>query len=212
MGLSSQDGYRIRKEYTEIKEKLICDKYGLEQKGKGKTKIDGLLNESIGKSIKNSKSKSTQVHLTTQKSFCNFLSLNNESKTFIELFCGNASINNNGSDRYTIKEIHQSFIDSIINSFDSEKEKLITYLIKGTNTENICSIIFNDLNENKSYELTFETILQKIKNTKWVTLDGGIHLKNMNNKTYFHMQREGKKNKKNRYNVLWHIHKNIFID
>jgi hypothetical protein len=42
-------------------------------------------------------------------------------------------------------------------------------------------------------------------------MKGGVHLKNKEGKTYFHFQREGKKKKSNRYNVLWHIHRNLFM-
>ena len=50
MGLTSEIGKTIRKEYSENKEKQICEVRGLTQVGGSKTKIDGtngVLNESI---------------------------------------------------------------------------------------------------------------------------------------------------------------------
>ena len=50
---------------------------------------------------------------------------------------------------------------------------------------------------------------EKIEDAEWKFLRGGIHLK-VGKKTLFHFQREGKKKVSNRYNVLWHIHRNLF--
>ena len=66
MPLTASQGYKIREEYSDIKEKNICDAHGLKQIGGSRTKIDGS-NGTVNKSIKNASGKSTQVHLTTQK-------------------------------------------------------------------------------------------------------------------------------------------------
>ena len=41
MPLSASQGYKIREEYSNIKEKEICDAHGLKQNGGPRTKIDG---------------------------------------------------------------------------------------------------------------------------------------------------------------------------
>ena len=41
MPLSASQGYKIREEYSDIKEKKICDAHGLKQIGGSRTKIDG---------------------------------------------------------------------------------------------------------------------------------------------------------------------------
>ena len=71
-------------------------------------------------------------------------------------------------------------------------------------------VIYNDIKNVKCYELTYEDIVGKIENAEWKFLRGGIHLK-LNGKSLFHFQREGKRNPSNRYNVLWHIHRNLFV-
>ena len=68
--------------------------------------------------------------------------------------------------------------------------------------------IYDDL-ENFIYG-KYDEVMEKIKECVWVAKKGGLHLKNKDGKTYFHIQREGKKNKNNRYNVLCHIHQNLF--
>ena len=206
--LTSERGRTIRKEYSEVKEKLICDKHGLKQIGGSKTKIDG--SDGINnKSIKNASGSSTQVHLTTQSYFIKQLNIDNNCKKFIELFCGNSSINNKGKDRYFISDIDLTILNEFTHFLDENKEKIIDLII--SNGFNITHVIFNDIKNNVEYELTYEIILKKIKNTEWVFRRGGIHLKNPNGKSYFHFQREGKRNSKNRYNILWHIHKNLFL-
>ena len=209
MTLTKEMGKIIREEYSGKKEKIICDKHNLVQIGGSRTKIDG--SDGINnKSIKNASGSSTQVHLTTQSHFIKQLNIDNNCKKFIELFCGNSSINNKGKDRYFISDIDLTILNEFKHFLDKNKEKIIDLII--SNGFNITHVIFNDIKNNVEYELTYEMILKKIKNTEWVFRRGGIHLKNPNGKSYFHFQREGKRNPKNRYNVLWHIHKNLFTN
>lgn len=209
MKLTSDRGRDIRKEYSEVKEKEVCDELGLIQVGGNRTKIDGT-NDSNNVSIKNFKGSSTQVHLTTQNNFIKVFNLDDNSTNFIKMFCGRESLNVNGNDRYLIHEIDSIYLNSFMCFLNDNKVKIIDLIIR--NQFNITSVIYRDLNTKKIYEITYNDIINKINDCEWVSLKGGIHLKDKNNKTYFHLQREGKKNKSNRYNVLWHIHRNIFIN
>ena len=88
------------------------------------------------------------------------------------------------------------------------KKKVIDYIIN--NGFGITHIVYNDTKNNEEYELKYGEVIDKIENCNWVVKIGGIHLKNKEGKTYFHFQREGKRSPTNRYNVLWHIHKELF--
>lgn len=212
MKLTSEIGRKIRKEYTEIKEKEICDIRGLIQIGGSKTKIDGSDGVS-NESIKNFSGNSTQVHLTTQKRFIDVLKLNDENSTFVKMFCGDISFNVNGKDRYDIndiKKINPRLVDSFLNYLDENKLEIIDLIIR--NGFDVTKVVYKNLKTNEVFEIIYDDILSKVKNCKWVAMKGGVHLKNEKGNTYFHFQREGKKNKKNRYNVLWHIHKHLFIE
>jgi hypothetical protein len=160
-------------------------------------------------SIKNFKGTSTQVHLTTKKQFINSLSLDEESKTFIEMFCGNKDLVVNKRDRYFIDEIESKYVESFLNFLNENKIKVIDLMIK--NGFEITNIVYRDLKTNNLYNLTYSDLISKLDTCQWIAKKGGIHLKNKDNKTYFHIQREGKKNKNNRYNVLCHIHRNLFV-
>lgn len=208
MKLDKERGYRIRQEYSTVKEKSICDQHNLLQVGGSRTKIDGT-NGIDNKSIKNASGVSTQVHLTTQNYFIKKLNLDKNSENFIRLFCGSSQISKNGRDRYQISEIDDTIKKDFENFLNSNKTKIIDYIVR--NGFNITHIIFNDIKKDVQYEISYDEILLKIENCTWEFKKGGIHLKNEQGKTYFHLQREGKRNPKNRYNVLWHIHKNLFI-
>lgn len=209
MALTPEKGRQIRKEYIEIKEKEICENRKLTHIGGNRTKIDGsdgVRNESI----KNFTGSSTQVHLTTQNRFIKVLDLNENSEKFIRLFCGNETINSNGNDRFFISEIDPIYVNSFLNFLQGNTVRVIDLIVR--NGFDVNSIVYRDLKTSKIYEISFEEIVQKIEGCKWVLKEGGIHLKNKKNKTIFHFQREGKKNKSNRYNVLWHIHRNLFLN
>ena len=207
MPLTAEQGYKIREEYSDIKEKAICDAHGLTQIGGSRTKIDGA-NATERKSIKNASGSSTQVHLTTQKHFIETLNISGDAAEFIKHFCGNADYNYQGRDRRTIKEIHPEYTDSFKQFLDNNKEKIVNLII--SNGFDITHVVYNDIKNNVEYQLTYDEIIDKIADAEWKFLNGGIHLK-LNKKTLFHLQREGKKSKSNRYNVLWHIHRNLFL-
>jgi hypothetical protein len=193
--LTSEKGKLIREEYSTTKEKNVCDQIGLTQIKGIKTKVDGT-NGVENVSIKNFTGKSTQVHLTTQKRFIEVMKLDNDSINFINMFCGSESINN-------------IYVESFLKFLNENKIKVVDLIVN--NGYNITSIVYKDLKNDNLSEITYDDIIRKIEQCSWVALKGGIHLKNNENKTYFHFQREGKKNKNNRYNVLWHIHDNLFV-
>ncbi len=218
MPLTAERGAKIRQEYSDVKEKAVCDAHGLQQIGGSRTKIDGS-NDTERKSIKNASGSSTQVHLTTQKHFIEVLNLDEDASTFVRKFCGNADLDNNGKDRYYLKEIDEIYTDAFKNYLNNNKREVVDLIIK--NGFDITSVVYRDIKNDVEYELTYDKILGKIEDAEWVFLKGGVHLKlqgemkkngkgRKRGKTIFHFQREGKRNPSNRYNVLWHIHRNLF--
>lgn len=206
--LTTERGRQIRKEYTEVKEKQVCEEYRLYQIGGNRTKIDGS-NGASHYSIKNFTGTSTQVHLTTQKKFIEVLGLDEIQQKFIKDFCGGESLNLNGKDRYHTDEINPNVVNSFLQFLEMNKEKVVHLMI--ANKDIITGVIYKNLKTGVMYEIKYDEVMDKIKECVWVAKKGGVHLKNQDGKTYFHIQREGKKNKNNRYNVLCHIHRNLFI-
>ena len=206
MQLTKEQGYKIREEYSDIKEKEICDAQWLMQSGGSRTKVDGT-DGNVSKSIKNASGSSTQVHLTTKKHFKNTLNIKGNAAEFIEHFCGSSDYDYNGRDRRFIKEIDTQYTEAFKKFLDDNKREIVDLIIR--NGFNITHVVYNDIKNSVEYELTYENILAKIEDAEWKFLRGGIHLK-VGKKTLFHFQREGKKKVSNRYNVLWHIHRNLF--
>ena len=206
MPLTSEQGYKIREEYSEIKEKAICDSHGLQQVGGSRTKVDGF-SENVRKSIKNASGSSTQVHLTTQAHFIKVFGISGDAVEFIKHFCGSVDYNFCGRDRRFIKEIDPKFVRAFEQFLVQHKEKIVDLIVR--NGFDITHVVYNDIFNKVEYELTYEQILKQIQNAEWEFMKGGIHLK-LNGKTLFHLQREGKRSKSNRYNVLFHIHRNLF--
>ena len=206
MPLTAEQGYRIREQYAGEKESKICEAHGLTQIGGSKTKVDGS-NGSDNKSIKNAGGSSTQVHLTTQKHFIKLMGISGDAAEFIKHFCGSRDYDYKGKDRRTIKQIDEKYVTSFKQFLDNNKKEVVDLIIR--NGFNITHVIYNDIKNGVEYELTYEQILDKIEEAEWKFLSGGIHLK-LGKKSLFHFQREGKRNPSNRYNVLWHIHRNLF--
>ena len=206
MPLTAAQGYKIREEYSDIKEKAICDAHGLRQIGGSRTKVDGT-DGNVSKSIKNASGCSTQVHLTTQKHFIEIRNIVGDAAEFIKHFCGNSDYDYKGRDRRFIKEIEIRYIESFKEFLDNNKREIVDLIIR--NGFDITHVVYNDIKNSVEYELTYENILAKIEDAEWKFLRGGIHLK-VGKKTLFHFQREGKKKLSNRYNILWHIHRNLF--
>jgi len=206
MPLTAEQGYRIREQYSGEKENKICEAHGLTQIGGSRTKVDGS-NGSDNKSIKNASGSSTQVHLTTQKHFIKLMGISGNAAEFIKHFCGSRDYDYNGKDRRTIKQIDEKYVTAFKQFLDNNKKEVVDLIIR--NGFNITHVIYNDIKNGVEYELTYEQILDKIEEAEWKFLSGGIHLK-LGKKSLFHFQREGKRNPSNRYNVLWHIHRNLF--
>ena len=206
MPLTAEQGYRIREQYSGEKENKICESHGLQQVGGSRTKIDGS-NGIDNVSIKNASGSSTQVHLTTQKHFMKLMNISGDCAEFIQHFCGSSGYDYNGKDRRTIKEIDEQYVKAFKKFLDDNKKEIVDLIIR--NGFDITKVIYKDIKNEVEYELTYDEIIAKIEHAEWKFLSGGIHLK-LGKKTLFHFQREGKKKPSNRYNVLWHIHRNLF--
>ena len=148
------------------------------------------------------------LSMEERKHFIEILNITGDAVEFIKHFCGSVDYDYNGRDRRFIKEIDTQYTQSFKEFLDNNKREIIDLIIR--NGFDITHVIYNDIKNVKCYELTYEDILAKIENAEWKFLRGGIHLK-LNGKSLFHFQREGKRNPSNRYNVLWHIHRNLFV-
>ena len=150
MPLTAEQGYKIREEYSDVKEKEICDAHGLQQIGGSRTKIDGQ-NADVRKSIKNASGRSTQVHLTTQNHFIKTFNITGNAAEFIKHFCGNKDYDYKGKDRRTIKQIDENYVNAFKEFLDNNKHVIVDLIIR--NGFDITHVVYNHL-PTTEYELT----------------------------------------------------------
>ena len=197
-------GRLVREENSGSKELKICEMFGLTQVGGSRTKVDGRHPDGSNWSIKNAKSKSTQVHLTSQDRFIEDFSLSEDSEEFVRKFFGNLKYVDLPRRRYTISQISDSAVTEFKNFLENNKEEVIYYFISGK--FNINHLVYNQK------RLTTEEVMKQVRNATWVYNDTAIHLKNNIGKTLIHIQMKGSGDKKKMgyHGVLCHIHENLF--
>ena len=208
MPLTAERGAQIRSDHAGRRERLICERHGLTQIGGSQTKVDGQ-DEFRRVSIKNASGSSTQVHITSQQRFINYLGLTGHSEEFIRLFCGNKDLDVNGKDRYTPAQLSVEMVECFVHMMNENRDAIVDLIV--SNGFGITDVIFNDIKNDREYTITMHEIRAIIQECSWVVLRGGVHLKRPDGTTVFHLQREGKRNPRNRYNVLFHIHRNLFV-
>jgi len=196
-------GRQIREYNSGPAEALSCDKFGLEQIGGSRTKIDGVGRKDGKKwSIKNTKSRSTQVHLTTQKSFSEVFNLNENQREFVSKFFGNTNFTDKHRQRYKMGEISPVAVQSFKDFLENNKDKFVEYVVAGT--DGIDFVAYND------DVLSFEQIIELCGDAEWVYNPTAIHLKNKQGKTLFHLQMKGSGKGSMYHGVLCHIHEHLF--
>ena len=175
MPLTMTDGATIKRCYEHDKEIEICDMFNLQQVTVGE----------IGYvSIKNARSSSTQVHLTTLNKF---RELFNVPVGGLDLFLGDKDKN-----RFNFDEIPSVLVDELIEWMNTNKQDIIQRIICGN--DDIKMVIFRDLNNNKVYTITPEEIYSLTLTSSWRVgkRQGSLQLVTPNGEVLFHLQREGK--------------------
>lgn len=198
--LTQQTGRDIKLTYEHDKELEVCELFNLTQISKNcKSKADAIGEDGLV-SIKNSKSNSTQVLLTTLSKFRTQFDI---PMGCIDLFLGDKQKN-----RFNLNEIPNALVNEALDYLNNNTVDIVRHLITGG--ENIASIIFRDLNDNKSYQLTTDSIISRVSHSSWVVGSrfGSFQLVDNNGSVLFHLQREGKGKSPN--NMLFHVHKKLF--
>ena len=196
-------GRKIREENSGFVEEQSCIKFGLRQVGGSRTKIDGT-SERDGSnwSIKNTKSRSTQVHLTTKKSFISRFKLNDLQQEFVDKFFGDQSFVDKDRSRYKIDEISVKAVEAFKSFLENNKDEFVRYVI--CNKDNIDYVAYNN------NVLSVADIMEICKSTTWAYNNTAIHLKNDDGKTLFHIQMKGSGKGSTYHGVLCHIHEHLF--
>lgn len=197
--MQSATGRQIKLTYEIDKEQEVCALLGLTHQPKNvKAKRDAYCGAN-NYSIKNAKNKSTQVFLTTQTKMHERF---NMPESF-SLFFGDKYKN-----RLNLDAIPQCIVDEYTAWLNDNTMSLIKYAIAGD--DEITHLAFRDLNNNKLYTSTVDSIMSTVSDAQWVVGKrfGSFQLVSSDNTVLFHIQREGKG--KSPHNVLFHIHRGVF--
>ncbi len=199
-------GRKVREDNAGYKEADTCKRFGLQQVGGSRTKVDGTHPDGSNWSIKNSKSKSTQVHLTSQEKFIRDFELEAAESEFVRKFFGNTEYKDMPRHRYTAEEINPVAVECFKEFLVENREDLIRYFISGAS--DITNFVYNDKH------ITFEDIMEQVGQSYWVMNPTAIHLRGAHGKTLFHIQMKGSGNKAKMgyHGVLCHIHERLFLN
>jgi len=199
-----ENGRRIREDNSGYKEASTCRDFGLTQVGGSKTKVDGQHPDGSNWSIKNTKSSSTQVHLTSQQRFITDFGLSEGCEEFVRKFFGNTEYTDMPRHRYNIHEIFPEAVEDFKKFLDENKETLIYYFLSGDS--DITDVVYN------GKHITTDNIMKQVDEAQWLVNPTAIHLKDKRGKTLFHIQMKGSGNhaKMGYHGVLCHIHENLF--
>lgn len=196
-------GRRIREQNSGPVEALTCEQFGLVQKGGSQTKIDGTHPlDGTNWSIKNTTSRSTQVHLTTKRKFTSDFQLNDLQAEFVNKFFGDQSFNHMPRNRYKMDEISSGAVESFKLFLEDNKKEIVRYVICGR--DNIDYVVYN------GQVLNTEQIMAYCENANWTYNNTAIHLKNPDGKSFFHLQMKGSGKGATYHGVLCHIHEHLF--
>ena len=200
MTLTTQDGSRIKRIYEHDKEIEICDLFGLTQITTGKGRKADAEGEMGFVSIKNARSSSTQVWLTTLNKF---RELFDAPQGAIDLFLGDRMKN-----RMNFDEIPADLTRELVEWMDENKTTIIHRALHGN--DEIALVIFRDLKDGKVYTMKTDEIMEIVSHSSWRVgkRNGSLQLVNASGQVIFHLQREGKGKYPN--NILFHIHRNLF--
>jgi hypothetical protein len=199
-----ENGRRIQEDNSGYKEADTCERFGLEQVGGSRTKVDGTHPDGSHWSIKNSKSKSTQVHLTSQEKFIRDWELEAAESEFVRRFFGNTVYTEMPRHRYTAEEINPLAVECFKEFLVENREDLIYYFVSGDS--DITNFVYN------GNHITLRDIMKQVDESYWVMNPTAIHLRGAHGKTLFHLQMKGSGNKAKMgyHGVLCHIHERLF--
>ena len=200
MPLTTTDGSTIKRVYEHDKEIEICDMFNLQQVTVNKRRKADAIGDIGAVSIKNARSSSTQVWLTTLNKFRTLFDV---PMGALDLFLGDKAKN-----RFNFNDIPTVMVDELIEWMNINKGDIIRQAIHGD--DDISLVIFRDLNNNKVYTITPDEIDSITFTSSWRVgkRQGSLQLVTPNGDVIFHLQREGKGRYPN--NILIHIHRKLF--
>lgn len=205
-----------------LNEQYICDWLNLKTPGhivdgKSKTKQD-IINEKTGisYSLKSSKSKNTQCHLTSTKKWCEFFNISSDLRVWFDSFFGIPGEDvTNGQSRYhrlTKSQIDDHLNENAIIWFNQNKILIFDVIVhRGMNNTPVDYLIWFDKFTNNIDIHPIKNIRNLVYNGEWLLKETTLHFMDTNNNKLFHLQMKGsgKKYTSGYHGLMFHIYKSF---
>ena len=180
-------GFKAKIENETILEKEVCIDHGLTQvtDNKNRTKTDGTDEAGSTTTIKNSKSRSTQCHLTSWKRWVEQIPGLAEVDSAMQKFLGGKG-STKESGRLNNQQIPKEEVQLNVDTLNKCKSE-INRLVIGTE---VTQLIWRDTKFEKDYVVSVTSLFEVLDNSVWVAAKGTYALM-YRNKRVLHLQRKG---------------------
>lgn len=183
--------------------------------GNPKTKQDIInVTNNIAYSIKSTKGKHTQCHLTSSERWCEYFNIDGKLKSWFMQFFGipgiDVSDGKNRRHRLRKSEIDPKLNDLALDWFNENKIKIFDVIVvQGMYNTPVQSLIWHQKKTDTKYFYSVDDIRSMVYNGHWIMRPTTLHFLTEDNKKLFHLQMKGSGEKytSSYHSLMFHIHK-----
>jgi hypothetical protein len=183
--------------------------------GNPKTKQDVIdITNNIAYSIKSTKGKHTQCHLTSSERWCEYFNIDGKLKSWFMQFFGVPGIDvSDGKSRYhrlKKSEIEPKLNDLALEWFNQNKIEIFDVIVaRGMYNTPIQSLIWHQKKTDTKYFYSVDDIKSMVYSGYWIMRPTTLHFITEDNKKLFHLQMKGSGEKytSSYHSLMFHIHK-----
>jgi len=183
--------------------------------GNPKTKQDVIsITNNIAYSIKSTKGKHTQCHLTSSERWCEYFNIDGKLKSWFMQFFGISGIDvsdgKNRRHRLIKSEIDPKLNDLALDWFNENKIAIFDVIVaRGMHNTPVQSLIWHQKKTNTKYFYSVDDIRSMVYTGHWIMRPTTLHFLTEDNKKLFHLQMKGSGEKytSSYHSLMFHIHK-----
>lgn len=208
------------KKIGHLYEQMVCDwlntkKEGHYIDGKTKTKRDIInANTGISYSLKSVGKNHTQCHLTSTKRWCEFFSIEGDTRLWFDLFFGipkeDVSNGSNRQHRLSKSEIDDDLNDLGLDWFNDNKNNIFDVIVRrGMYPTPVDYLIWLDKPTGKTQIYDVNQLERLVDHGAWFMNETTLHFMNTNDEKMFHLQMKGSGTKytSGYHSMMFHIYK-----
>ena len=183
--------------------------------GKPKTKQDIInVTNNTAYSLKSTKGKHTQCHLTSSERWCEYFDIDGQLKSWFMQFFGIPGIDvSNGKNRqHRLKkfEIDQNLNDLALNWFNQNKIQIFDVIVvQGMYDTPVQTLIWHQKKTDTKYFYSIDNIRSMVYTGQWILNPTTLHFYTEDEKKMFHLQMKGSGEKytSSYHSLMFHIYR-----